>query len=202
VTYVPVGDLRANECHPRVHDEHEERRLRESISRHGMIDPVIANGAVNRRNVVIGGHFRLEVAKSLGMETVPVVYVDVPDVEREREIALRLNNNVGRWDLEALRGFEIPFLEDVGFSADEITDIWGDALEAEDDNFDVEKAVREIKEPTVKPGDIYRLGEHILGCVDSTDPAAVKRLLPKPCATMINCDIPYNIGLNYDKGLV
>jgi DNA modification methylase len=201
VTYVPVGDLRPNGYSPRSHDDTEAERLRESVTRHGMIDPIIANATANRRNIVIGGQFRLEVAKSLGMETVPVVYVDVPDLKREKEIALRLNNNVGHWDLEALRAFDIPFLEDVGFSDEEIADIWEDALEAEDDDFDVEQALREIKDPTVKPGEIYKLGEHLLACIDSTDPAQVKRLMSEPCATMINCDIPYNIGLDYNKGI-
>ncbi len=45
--------------------------------------------------MVIGGHFRLKVAKDLGYTEVPVVYIDIPDIEREKELCLRLNRNQG-----------------------------------------------------------------------------------------------------------
>jgi ParB-like chromosome segregation protein Spo0J len=43
-------------------------------------------------NVVIGGHFRLKVAKELGMMEVPVIYLDL-NIDREKELNLRLNQN-------------------------------------------------------------------------------------------------------------
>ena len=69
-----------------------------------MVDPIIANSAPKRKGTVIGGHFRLYVAGILGMAEVPVVWVDIPDEKKEKELNLRLNRNQGKFDYELLEG--------------------------------------------------------------------------------------------------
>jgi ParB-like chromosome segregation protein Spo0J len=93
--------------------------LRESIKRFGLVDPLIANSSKGRENILIGGHQRLAIAKELGFETVPVVFVEL-DEARERELNLRLNKNVGEWDWDLLAGFEIEELLEVGFDKREV----------------------------------------------------------------------------------
>src|SRR3989338_8712148 len=95
---VPISDLRPSDYNPRKWDESSESKLMESIKRFGLVDPILANGAENRKGVVIGGHFRLHVAKILGYTEVPVVYLNIPDIEKEKELNLRLNKNTGDWD--------------------------------------------------------------------------------------------------------
>jgi ParB-like chromosome segregation protein Spo0J len=116
ITEVKISELNPAPYNPRKWSEDAVRDLTESVKRFGMVDPILVNSAENRRNIVIGGHFRLKVAKDLGMETVPVVYVNIPDEAKEKELNLRLNKNLGDWDWELLKQFDEDMLKDVGFS--------------------------------------------------------------------------------------
>lgn len=201
IRYIPVEELRPAEINPRVHDKAAEERLKESIRKHGLVDPLIVNSAPKRKNIVVGGHFRLEMAKALGIKKVPVVYVDIPDAARERELQLRLNRVSGSWDWEMLKSFDIGLLTDVGFDDVDLGNIWDDSLETEDDGFDVEKELKEIRKPKSKQGDLYRLGKHFLLCADATDPEAIKKLVGKERVTMVYNDPPYNVALDYNRGI-
>lgn len=201
VVYIPVTDLKPAEYNPRKWDAAATDHLTESIKRFGLVDPIICNDAPGRMNVVIGGHFRLKIAMDLGITTVPVVYVRIPSIEKESELNLRLNRNTGAWDLELLKKFDVDLLLDVGFNDSDLSDIWDDVLQTEEDDFDVDEAVAAIKKPKTKPGDIYRLGSHILACGDSTDLIFIKKVMGQLQAQMVYCDGPYNIGLSYSNGL-
>lgn len=201
IVYVPASDLRPAEYNPRKWDKFAAKQLTESIKRFGLIDPIIVNGASNRNNIVIGGHFRLDVAKSLGIEKVPVVYVNIPNAQKEKELNLRLNRNTGEWDFELLKSFDVELLLDVGFDDSDLSHIWDENLGVENDDFDVKKEIEKIKEPKSKLGDIYQLGSHRLICGDATDPEVLKKLVQDDKISMIYCDPPYNISLDYNNGI-
>lgn len=201
IQYIDALKLRPAEYNPRKWDEVAAKKLAESIKRFGLIDPIIVNGASNRKNIVIGGHFRLEVAKNLGITQVPVVYVNIPTIEKEKELNLRLNRNTGEWDFELLKDFDVELLLDVGFDDADLSHIWDDNLGIEDDEFDVEKELEKIKEPKTKLGDIFQLGSHRLICGDATDPEVVKKLVQDEKVSMLYCDPPYNISLDYNNGI-
>jgi DNA modification methylase len=201
IVWVPIGELKPAAYNPRTHSEEQECQLTESITRFSIVEPIVVNGAPKRKNIVIGGHFRLSVLKKLGYATVPVVYVYITSPERERELNLRLNRNVGEWDWSILKEFDTDFLKDVGFDAGELAQFWDGTLDTEDDHFDVEKELEEIGKPKAKRGDRYQLGPHILLCGDATNVEDVKRLAQKVRIDMVYCDPPYNIDLSYDKGI-
>ena len=160
ITDVNVKDLNPAPYNPRRWSDNAIKQLTESISKFGLVDPILVNSAANRHNIVIGGHFRLKVAKDLGYKTVPVVYVDIPDETKEKELNLRLNKNLGDWDYELLAEFDESLLTDVGFDSEELDAIFDLATE-EPENFDLEKelAKLDIKKITVKKGDVYQLGD-------------------------------------------
>jgi hypothetical protein len=201
VVYRPITSLNPAEYNPRQHTNVQAKQLASSISRYGFIDPIIVNSAPKRKNVVIGGHFRLEVAKLLNYKEVPVVYVSLPDLEKEKELNLRLNKNTGEFDIEKLKALDLDLLLEVGFEEAELTDVWSEALETKDSAFDQEAELKKIKEVQTKPGDIIHLGQHKLICGDSTKPATLKKLLGKEKASMIMSDPIYNIAIDYDKGI-
>lgn len=202
IVYVSVDDLRQADYNPRTHTDGDEAHLTASIDTYGPVEPLVVNAAPKRKNIIIGGHFRLEVMRKLGYAKVPVVYVCIPDIKREKELCLRLNKNVGRWDLEKLGSlFDTEFLLDVGFDDADLSQIWDDALATEDDAFDVDSAIKEIKKPKAKPGDLYDLGGHRLLCGDSTDKKSIERLVGKQRIDMLYCDPPYNISLDYSAGV-
>jgi len=152
-------------------------------------------------NVVIGGHMRLKAAKTLRHEKIPVVYMHIDDIEKEKELNVRLNRNTGEWDLDKLRAFPTEFLFDVGFTEDDLKGFWQEKLEVTEEEFDVETELKKIKTPKTKLGDLILLGKHRLVCGDSTDPEVLKRLLGDEKASMIYSDPVYNISVDYDKGI-
>lgn len=189
---VKVTDLVPSEYNPRKWSKEQIEQLKESIVRFGIVDPIIANSADNRRNIVIGGHFRLEVAKQLGYTEIPVVYVNIPEVEREKELNLRLNKNQGEFDYSLLAKFDENLLKDIGFGSEEIDNIF-DVDDTNTEIFDLEKELKKLKIDQInfQKGDVYALGDSRLMCGDSTIEADVLKLMSGEKADMCFTDPPY-----------
>jgi DNA modification methylase len=121
-------------------------------------------------------------------------------LEEERELNLRLNKNTGSWNEELLKEFDMNVLLDVGFGDEELQNLFDD-VDVVDDDFNVEKALKETTTPKVKTGEIWELGKHRLLVGDSTDSELVQKLMNGDLADIVYCDPPYNIGLDYSKGV-
>lgn len=201
IIYIDTSELKPSAYNPRAWNDSQASKLTESIRRFGLIDPIIVNSAPTRKNIIIGGHFRYKVAKRLGIKKVPVVYVNIADIAREKELNLRLNRNTGQWDWELLKSFDTTLLLDIGFDEADLSNIWDENLSVEDDEFNTEKELANIKEIKTKHGDIFRLGSHILGCGDATDADFIDRLIENPQIDMVYTDPPFNIGLDYSSGI-
>lgn len=195
-----VKDLIPADYNPRKMTEQERRDLEESIKEFGQVIPVVVNVG-KRKNVLIGGHQRTTLYADLGYEDVEVM---VPSreltQEEEKKLNLRLNKNTGSWDFEKLKDMNLELLLDVGFGDEELQ-VFFDDVDMLDDSFNRGGAIKEIKTPQTKPGDMWQLGEHIVMCGDSTKPEDVKKLMGKETADVVYCDPPYNIGLDYNKGV-
>jgi len=189
---IKISELKPAPYNPRRWDKSAIEQLTKSIQRFGLVDPLVVNGSPERLNVVIGGHFRLKVAKDMGMQEVPVVYVHIPDIEREQELNLRLNKAQGAWDWDLLAEFDEILLTNVGFTSedlDTIFDIDNDHPEIFDLQHELDKLnITEIK---AKKGDVYQLGESRLMVGDSTDDKDFKKLMNGSKAEMCCTDPPY-----------
>jgi len=200
VSYIETKLIKPNEFNPKKFSDEVLGQIKESVKRFGIIDPLICNSAPNRKNVLIGGHGRLQVAKELKIEKVPVVYLDIPDIEKEKELNVRLHKNQGEFDFSLLHEFDQSFLMDVGFKVDELEDIFSD-MSTENDNFSVEKTLKEIKKPKSKLGDLYKLGPHRLMCTNSEDIENIKKLVGDERIDLVCVDPVYNINYNYKSGM-
>ncbi len=200
VELVKVSQLKTAAYNPRKWSEEAIAGLTASIKQFGLVDPILVNSADNRRNVVIGGHFRLKVAKDLAYKEVPVVYISIPDEAKEKELNLRLNRNLGDWDYELLAGFDEALLTDVGFDSEEIDEIF-DMVADEPENFDLEKELQKlgIKKKTVQKGDVYQLGDSRLMCGDSTVAGDFDKLMNGEQADMCLTDPPYILDYLHAK---
>ncbi len=198
IVKVPITELKTNEYNPRKHNEKQSEDLKNSIKKFWFVDPVVVNSNTKRKNIVIWWAFRLEIAKELKYTEIPVVSIDL-DIKKEKELNLRLNKNIWEWDLDILKDFEVELLLDVWFDNQELSAIWDSVLEIENDNFNTEKELEKIKTPKSKTGDIYQLWKHKLVCWDSTDHKVIKSLMWEKKTSMIYCDWPYNIWLNYSS---
>lgn len=191
IVYLPVSSLKSAEYNPRKWDKEAASQLKESINRFGLVDPFVVNSAPERLNTIIGGNFRLEVVKEIGLETVPVVYVNIPDLEKEKELNLRLNRNHGEFDINLLAEFDEGFLKDVGFSSEELDVVFEE--EEQTEMFDLKKELEKIgiTGVTVKKGDIYDLDGSRLMCGDSTIEEDILQLTNGEKASMALLDPPY-----------
>ena len=197
---VKIADLKPSAYNPRKWSEDKTEQLKESIQRFGLVDPILVNGAEKRKNIVIGGHFRLKVAKGLGYSEVPVTYIQIEDIAKEKELNIRLNKNLGDWDYELLAKFDESLLIDVGFESEDIDEVF-DMKTDEPENFDLKKELDklDIKKISVKKGDIYQLGESRLMCGDSTVPEDFSKLMNGKKADMCLTDPPYILDYLHAK---
>jgi DNA modification methylase len=199
IDYVPLSDLKPCPYNPRKWSENSRKGLTESLDEFGFVQPLVVNAAPKRKGIVIGGNFKLDIAKKKGMTTVPVVWINIPDLEREKELNLRLNKNQGEFDFELLSAFDENFLKDVGFSSEELDTIF----EGEDapEQFDLVKelAKLDIKNIEIKKGDVYEWpdGSRLM-CGDSTIAEDMQTLMGDAKADMCFTDPPYI--LDYLKG--
>lgn len=198
ITYVSISSLRPSEYNPRYWSKEAIEQLKESIKRYGFVDPLLVNSAPNRNGIVIGGHFRLSIAKELRIKEVPVVYINIPSIEREKELNIRLNKNVGEFDWDLLANFGEGFLSDVGFSSEELDEIF--EVEDTPEMFDLAKELAKlnIQKIEIKKGDVYQLGDHRMMCGDSTKEDDILKLANGEKPGMCLCDPPYI--LDYLRG--
>lgn len=200
IVMVKVSALKPSVYNPRRWDEQAVAGLTESIKRFGLVDPLLVNGSKERKNIIIGGHFRYKVACNLGYKEVPVVYLNIPDETLEKEINLRLNKNQGDWDYELLAEFDESLLADVGFDSEELDEIFEIDLE-EPDTFDLEKELKklDIKKVVSQKGDVYQLGESRLMVGDSTIEADILKLMNGQKADLCLTDPPYILDYLHAK---
>jgi DNA modification methylase len=199
--YVDEKLLRFCEYNPRVFTDKAIDDLSKSINESGFVVPILANSSSNRKNIVIGGNLRLLVCRKLGINKIPVNFVEIENIEEEKRLNLALNRVAAEWDYEALKNFKIGMLLDIGFDEKDLTTMWSDVLSVDDDDFDPVKEAESIDEPQTKLGQIFQLGNHKLICGNSKDPKVIKQLVGNEKVSVINSDPVYNISYSYSKGL-
>lgn len=195
-----VKNLLPYEKNPRTISEKQIEDLKKSLKKFNLVEIP----AVTPDGRIIAGHQRIKVLQLLGRgdEKIDVRVPNRKLTEKEYEQYLLTSNAVtADWDYEKLKSFDLDLLLDIGFNEEDLSAIWDDHLEIENDDFNIEKALNELKEPKTKPGDIYQLGIHRLICGDTTDPEALRKLFGKEHARIIFSDPIYNISLDYNAGL-
>ncbi len=199
VVYVPISEIKKSEYNPRKQSKDAEDQLTESITKFGIVDPVVLNDAPDRKNILIGGHFRAVVAEKLNYTEIPAVYVTISDIEKEKELNIRLNKNVGEFDLNLLAQFDEKFLAGIGFSSEEIDEIF--PTEENPEVFDLQKELDklDIKNINIKKGDRFKFEDHgIVMCGNSMEEADMLTLMDGEKADLCLTDPPYL--LNYLVG--
>jgi ParB family chromosome partitioning protein len=96
-----IKDLKPAEYNPRQSTQKQETKLKESLEKFGVVEPIIVNENEDRNNIIVGGHFRVRELKKLGYKEVDCVLVNLP-IQDEKELNIRLNANTGEWDFDIL----------------------------------------------------------------------------------------------------
>lgn len=201
---VPIDKLVPYARNARTHSKEQIAQLRASIREFGFVSPCIIDKDYN----IIAGHGRVLAAREEGIAEIPCVFAEhLTDAQKRAYILAdnRLALNAG-WDEEMLSveladlqgaDFDLSLL---GFDDAELNKLLGGAEEVQDDDFDVDAA---LKLPAfVLPGDLWHLGNHRLLCGDSTKPEDVARLMDGKQANICLTDAPYNVNFDGGKGKI
>lgn len=175
----------------RDHSQQQIDRIANSINEFGFNQPIV----VDEQNIVLVGHGRLEAAKKLGLEDVPVLKkIGLSETQKKayRILDNKLQND-STWNAESLE-IELAALEEAdfdfgAFGLDEFAKLFSEEKTAKEDDFEP----REVKETIVKLNDILELGDHRLMCGDSTKAEDVERLMDGQRADLMLTDPPYNV---------
>lgn len=99
IIYKSINELIPYDKNPRFNEE-AVKYVANSIKEFGFKNPII----IDKNNVIVCGHTRLNAAKSLGLQLVPCIVAD--DLNEEQIRAFRIADNkvseVATWDYEAL----------------------------------------------------------------------------------------------------
>ena len=193
IQYMPVSRLKPSPRNARTHSKRQLRQLENSIRANAYVTPLI----VDEDDMVIAGHGRLLAAKSMQLESLPVIVLDGLSDIQKRSLMLADNKiaaNAG-WDRETLAKElgELIVIEDLdisltGFETPEIDQILFDYSADVADQCPETPAI-----PISQPGDLWNLGPHRLLCGDARSPADIATLCGPDLAAMAFLDPPYNV---------
>ena len=185
----------------RTHSDEQVSQIAASIKEWGWTIPIL----VDESGQIIAGHGRIQAARLLRLEEVPVMVAKGWTDAQKRAYVLADNKLAlnSDWDTELLTIELNDLLADdfaldiLGFDKDEL-DALLNVIEPNAGLTD-EDAVPDVpEEPKTKLGDIYILGNHRLMCGDSTSIDAVEKLMDGQLADQLVTDPPYNIA--YEGG--
>jgi hypothetical protein len=99
LTTMSPKDMKFAPYNPRVIKDEEYEKLKASIVKDGVVENLVWN---KKTGHVVGGNQRLKAVIELGLESVPVIVVNL-NLSREKSLNLRLNKISGDWDYTSLR---------------------------------------------------------------------------------------------------
>jgi ParB-like nuclease domain len=176
----PIERLIPYANNPRLHSAADVERIAASILKWGWTNPVL----VDEQGVLIAGHGRVAAAAKLGL-TVPIPVIVARGWSEEEKQAYRLADNElaarGSWDPDLLRSelgdlkFNDFDLDLIGFEPDRLEAILA-GLGASGLS-DPDSIPQVPDHPVTGSGDVWRLGDHCVGCGDSTNAANVEPVL-------------------------
>ena len=200
ITYRPPADLSVNPRNARTHDRHQIRLIHESIKAFGFTNPIL----VDEQGVLIAGHGRLEAARELGLEQVPVIVLAHLSDAQKRALMLADNKialNAG-WNLDLLASeltdlsrMSLDFsLDATGFEVGEI-DLLIEGPRSESEDPETAPVPNEDVPAITRRGDIWELGPHRILCGDSTSSEDMAGLMGNAVADCGFTDPPYNVPI-------
>lgn len=194
-----LDDLRIPPRELRKHSPHQITKIAASIRRYGFIGSVI----VSESKEIIAGVATVAAARQLGLLRVPTIAAShlTPTQIRKFRIAHNRLAEDAKWNLPELK-LEFSELLEIdpgdnldltGFETAEI-DLILDG-EPERDVAD-EDGTKPPSDPVSRPGDLWRIGDHLLFCGDAKDPVSYERLLQGEAADIIASDPPFNTKIS------
>jgi len=194
----PIERLTPYANNPRVHSDVDIEKLAASILVFGWTMPVL----VDEEGRPIAGQARVSAAIKLRLKSIPVIVARGWSEEEKRAYRLADNQLAARasWDPELLHN-ELKGLKIADFDLD-LTGFDPNQLESilaglgSSGLIDPDSVPEIPEQPVTRLGDIWLLGEHRVGCADSTSAVDVSQVLAGSEPDLMIADSPY--GVDYD----
>ncbi len=190
-----VRDIAPREDNPNINTVQQFDKLKKSMHRDGYVEIIV----IDIDGTIVAGAHRRQAMMEMNMGDVEID-VRVPNrklTKKEFDRYLIASNALrGEWNFELLREFDQSLLLDL-LGEDDLSHLWDDQLEIEDDEFDENVELAKLKKPTVHLGDLLQLGDHLLLCADATDAKMVSKLVGNTKIDFVDVDAPFNIKWSY-----
>ena len=196
--------------HPRNYNQHSAGQvgdLRRSLRRFGQVRSIVVQAqAEPGRWLIVAGHGIVEAARAEGLDTLRADIIPAGWDDAMVLAYLAADNELARQG-QADEAQLAALLRDVAAQADQelaalaagsearLTEMLAtlDGGAAGDAEPQVDRAAELNEKWQVRPGDLWRIGEHRLACGDCTDRAVVERVMAGEKADMVCTDPPYAI---------
>ena len=195
--FLRLDRLEPDPSNPRRDSRQQVAAIARSIETFGFTAPILVDG----KNRIVAGHGRLEAAKRLGLETVPVIRLEHLTEAQAKAYMLADNKLTDRssWDdakvaivLKELSEIALDFeIEATGFEAPEI-DFRIQSLEPPDASDSADEFDAAVGPPVSRLGDLWLLNDHRLLCGNALDPLPYDAMLGEEKASSVFTDPPYN----------
>jgi DNA modification methylase len=202
IQYLSPDRLRPYPGNARSHSRKQLKLIADSIKRFGFTNPILVTNDFE----VVAGHGRLQAAKSLGLQLVPVVALSSLS-EADKKALIIADNRIAElagWDrdilaieYQGLHDLHFDDIEVTGFSLGEIDTILDEASEKKPVEPGPEDDVPPaVTAPVSQKGDVWILGSHRLLCGDARFDSDYARLLQGETADLVLTDPPFNVRVD------
>lgn len=144
IVMVPTEELTAYEGNAKIHTDAQVEQIVQSIEEFDFADPIAAWHDEDGNSVLVEGHGRLMAAQKLGIEELPVIYLDYMSDEERRAYTLvhnQLTMNTG-FDDGTLQA-ELSKIEGIDMGLFDFQDISGVDFDVAPDIH--EREIREVR---------------------------------------------------------
>lgn len=202
IVYLNATAIKPSPHAARQHSAAQRRKLKNLLQKFGQVVPII----IDVNNEIVDGHAVYETLLDLGHDEIAVTIVENRTDAEIRALRLALNRVAqdAVWDDAKLRG-EFEYLINVGFDLDlsgfdavEIDMVLSiDAPTANTVEEEALDALAPVVGPSAaKPGDVFHLGNHVVGCGDARDTAFIRDLVGEKTVACVFTDPPYNVKID------
>lgn len=201
---VSITTLNIDPKNARIHDAFNIETIKNSLRKLGQQTPI-----VHRANIICKGNGTLQAALDLGWTHISALETNLNDKDlRDYKLVDNKSSDLSSFDPIIIKeefeerislGEDYPAFEEIGFSEMEVKSLLdfesGKTLK---ENPGLNNTPEVPKETSIRPGDMFKLGDHVLFCGDANEQSSIKKLMPDGKVSLVMTSPPYWVGKEYE----
>jgi len=208
---IPIDAITPHPRNYRSHPDTQLTYLQASHERFGQYRSVVLWSRPRGKYVTVAGHGIIEAMRQRGVTEIRADVLPQNMPQTEIDAILMADNNIAQHasDDNTLlaqllqeqqnAGFDLAALGSDDETLRQMLEALGDGYAGEQEDSRPGPVPLDDVTPRAKVGDIWQLGKHRIGCLDSLDQAQVERLLDGHVPSIVWADPPYGINIVADN---